>query len=288
MTKTFNGIGVVGAGTMGAGIAQVCALAGLKTVLYDVSHEVLHKVLSLIQQSVQKGIERQKLPQNALYLVEENLLTTPHIQELANNAELIIEAAPEDMTLKLNVFAKLDDICPAKTCFASNTSSLSITALAAVTKRAKQVAGMHFFNPVPQMKLVEIIEGKQTDPNLIDRLCELARLLGKTPVRAKDTPGFIVNRVARAFYGEAFRLLNEGVADVATLDTIMREEGGFAMGPFELMDLIGIDVNYAVSQSVYHAFFQEERFKPHPLQRQMVEAGLLGRKTGRGFYSYDT
>lgn len=288
MTKTFNGIGIVGAGTMGAGIAQVCALAGLKTVLYDISHEVLQKVLNMIQQSVQKGIERQKLPQNALYLVEENLLTTPHIQELANNTELIIEATPEDMALKLNVFAKLDEICPAKTCFASNTSSLSITALAAVTKRARQVAGMHFFNPVPQMKLVEIIEGKQTDPVLMDRLCALTKQLGKTPVRAKDTPGFIVNRVARAFYGEALRMLNEGVADVATLDTIMREEGGFAMGPFELMDLIGIDVNYAVSQSVYHAFFQEERFKPHPLQRQMVEAGLLGRKTGRGFYAYDT
>lgn len=288
MTKTFKSIGIIGAGTMGAGIAQVSALAGLKTVLYDLNPEILKLAKDRLDKAVEKGIAKQKLPRNALYLIEENLILTHTLRDLGDNLDLIIEAVPEDLSLKVNIFSKLDELCPPQTCFASNTSSLSITTLAAATRRPNKVAGMHFFNPVPLMKLVEVIAGKETSPDLVEQLCLLAETMEKTPVRVKDTPGFIVNRVARAFYGEALHLLGDGVADVATLDAIMREEGGFAMGPFELMDLIGIDINYAVTQSVYHAYYQEPRFKPHPIQRQMVEAGFLGRKTGQGFYQYET
>ncbi len=284
--RTFDAVGVVGSGTMGAGIAQMLALAGRKTVLYDVNQEVLQYAMGRLEASVEKGVQRGKFPENALYLMEEHLLTTTNIYELGENLDLIIEAIPEDLGLKAQIFHKLEEVCPDTTCFASNTSSLSITALAGATKRPRRFAGMHFFNPVPQMKLVEVIRGKDTDPAYVEELCVLAEAIGKTPVRVKDSPGFVVNRVARAFYGEAFRLLSENVAEVPVIDTIMREEGGFPMGPFELMDLIGIDVNYAVTQSVYHAYFEEPRFKPHPLQRQMVEAGHLGRKTGQGFYRY--
>lgn len=287
MTKPFSAIGVAGAGTMGAGIAQVCALAGYKTVLYDTSVDVLDRAIGYLYKSVEKGIERHKLPGDAITKIEAHLQTSHTIDVLGENLDLVIEAIPEDLALKQRFFAQLDEMCPKEACFVSNTSSFSITALGSVTKRPEQVAGMHFFNPVPQMKLVEIIQSKSTSEGLLDRLAGLAQFLGKTSVRAKDTPGFIVNRVARSFYGEALRLLDEGVSDVPTIDQIMREEGGFLMGPFELMDLIGIDVNYAVSQSVYHAYFEESRFKPHPLQQQMVEAGHLGRKTGKGFYTYD-
>jgi 3-hydroxybutyryl-CoA dehydrogenase len=234
---------------MGAGIVEVAALAGLTTVLYDV-------------------------------------ITHPTMFEDLKTCDLIIEAIPEDMALKLDLFRKLDALCPPETCFASNTSSLSITAMAEATQRPSQVAGMHFFNPVPKMKLVEIISTPYTTAELSQQLDQLATAMGKTPVHVKDTPGFIVNRVARPFYLEALRMLETGCADVETIDVAMRE-GGFKMGPFELMDLIGLDVNYAVTQSVYHAFEDAERFKPSPIQQQLVEAGHLGRKTGQGFYRYD-
>lgn len=287
MTKPFNTIGIIGSGTMGIGIAQVVALAGYPIVLYDIRQDILDKALDRLKASIEKGIERKKLPENAWDLFQQRCKTITDLAEIDPSVDLVIEAVPEDLALKKQIFGTLDAVCSPQTCLVSNTSSFSITALAAATKRPEQVAGLHFFNPVPQMKLIEVIQGKSTAAELIDRLCQFSESLGKTPVKAKDTPGFIVNRVARAFYGEALRLLNEGVADVATIDNVMREEGGFAMGPFELMDLIGIDINYAVSLSVYEAYFQEDRFKPHPIQRQMVEAEYLGRKTGRGFYTYD-
>lgn len=286
MTKTYKHIGIIGAGTMGGGIAQVCALSGYRVSLYEISANILENGMQRLLKSVKKGMERRKLSENALTVLQENLQATTRFEDLGGSLDLIIEAIPEEMALKQSLFAKLDALCPEETRFASNTSSLSITAMGAATKRPQHVAGLHFFNPVPQMKLVEVVQGKATSETFLDELCAFAQSLGKTPVKAKDTPGFIVNRVARSFYGEAFRLLDEGVADVATIDALMREEGGFPMGPFELMDLIGIDVNYAVTQSVYNAYFQEARFKPHPIQRQMVEAGYLGRKTGQGFYNY--
>ncbi len=288
MTKTFKTVGVIGSGTMGAGIAQVLALSGYKTILYDLNSDILKAAFQRIEKTIQKGIERQKLPENALAILGENLKTTMVLEDFRHAAELVIEAVPEEMSIKQKLFEQLDQICPPETFLASNTSSFSITALASITKRPQRFAGMHFFNPVPLMTLVEVIQGKQTDMEYCEQLCDLAKSLGKTPVKVKDTPGFIVNRVARAFYGEAIRLLGDGVADVATIDTIMREEGGFRMGPFELMDLIGIDINYAVTQSVYEAYFQEPRFKPHWIQQQMVAAGHLGRKSGQGFYHYDS
>jgi 3-hydroxybutyryl-CoA dehydrogenase len=288
MTKTFNAVGVVGAGTMGAGIAMVSALAGIKTVLYDLNTDVLQSAVARLQKTVEKGIEKKKLPADAAETLKAQLSSTSNLSEMAAGLDLVIEAVPEDMALKQKLLQSLDELCPPETCFASNTSSLSITAMASVTKRPENIAGMHFFNPVAQMKLVEIIAGQETCSELVQRLHTLAERIGKTPVIAKDTPGFIVNRVARSFYGEALRLLDEGVADVSTLDVIMRDEGGFAMGPFELMDLIGLDVNFAVTQSVYQACFQESRYKPHPIQQRMVEAGYLGRKTGKGFYTYAT
>jgi 3-hydroxybutyryl-CoA dehydrogenase len=192
----------------------------------------------------------------------------------------------EDLDVKREIFRKLDQIAPPDGILATNTSSLSITSIASMTSTPESVIGMHFFNPPTAMRLIEIVRGRQTSEATVDRIREFALALKKTPVVCSDTPGFIVNRVARPFYGEALRLLGEGVAPVEEIDRIVRESGGFKMGPFELMDLIGIDVNYAVTRSVYEQFFHEPRFRPHPLQRQMVEAGTLGRKTKKGFYTY--
>lgn len=280
-------IAIIGGGTMGRGIAQVCALAGYTTILVDVQAPVLEQAMASIHGMVAKGVEKGKLPADALAQVAQRLTTATDMVAAVAQADLVIEAAPEDMALKQTLFSQLDQAAPPHAILASNTSSLSIDGMAAATQRPAQVVGMHFFNPVPLMALVEVITGLQTDREVVQAVVAVAERLGKTPVVAKNAPGFIVNRVARAYYGEALRLLEQGVADVATLDAMMRDEGGFKMGPFELMDLIGIDINYAVSQSVYEAFFQESRFKPHPLQRAMVESGRLGRKTGQGFYPYE-
>jgi 3-hydroxybutyryl-CoA dehydrogenase len=201
-------------------------------------------------------------------------------------ADLALEAAPEEMGIKRELFQKLDRVLHERALMATNTSSLSVTALAGSVKRPEQFLGLHFFNPPLLMKLVEVIRGDRTGPETMAAGLRFVRALGKTPVEVKDTPAFIVNRVARPFYGEALRLLGENAADPATIDTLMKSLG-FKMGPFELMDFIGLDVNFAVTKSVYHAFFEEARYRPHPIQERMVGAGLLGRKSGRGFYSYE-
>jgi 3-hydroxybutyryl-CoA dehydrogenase len=278
-------VSVIGAGTMGAGIAQVSALAGYEVVLYDVADEVLAQSLDDIRASIDKGVARGKTEAAAAEKAKDAIQLTTSL-ETAAQADLIIEAAPEKLDLKRDIFATLDAAAPEQTILSSNTSSLSISAIAGATKRTDRVVGVHFFNPAHIMKLVEIIRGDFTSDETVAAVQEYVAGVGKTAVLCKDTPAFIVNRVARPFYGEALRLLGENAADPATLDKLMRSIG-FRMGPFELIDLIGCDVNLAVTQSVYDAYFQEPKYRPHPIQKRMVESGRLGRKTGSGFYNYD-
>jgi 3-hydroxybutyryl-CoA dehydrogenase len=214
------------------------------------------------------------------------LSTTTSLDELAD-ADLVIEAAPERLDLKQRIFEELDRITPASAILATNTSTLSVTQIASTTATPERVVGIHFFNPPPLMPLIEVVEGAETAAEVMETAMEFARRLGKKPVRVKDVPGFIVNRVARPFHLEGLRLLEQGAAPVETIDHLFREAGGFRMGPFELQDLIGLDINYAASQSVYDAYHHAPRFRPSPLQRQKVESGHLGKKTGRGWYRYD-
>lgn len=283
MTKT---IGIIGAGTMGSGIAQVAALSGFEVVIHDVSPAVLQSAMTRIREDLKRSVDRERI--SATQATEALAAIHPR-KSFADigHAALVIEAAVEDLEVKREIFKKLDGVVATDTILATNTSSLSITAIASLTKMPESVVGMHFFNPPPAMKLVEVVRGSQTSDATVQTTVEIAVQMKKTPVVCSDTPGFIVNRVARPFYGEALRLLGEGIATVEEIDRIVKNEGGFRMGPFELMDLIGIDINYAVTQSVYEQFFHEPRFRPHPIQRKMVESGMLGKKTGKGFYSYE-
>ncbi len=280
-------IGVVGAGTMGAGIAQVAAQAGFQTIIYDVSQEFIDKGLGSIRSFIQRSRERGKLTPEQEKQILARLSGSLTLEGLSG-ACLVIEAAPEKIELKREIFEKLDSLCGPEALLATNTSSLSVTAIAATTKHPERAVGMHFFNPPPLMALVEVIQGEQTLPESIQRAVELVRKMGKTPVSAKDTPGFVVNRIARPFYNEALRILGDGDATVETIDRIMKDAGKFRMGPFELMDLIGNDVNFATTNSLYEAFFHDPRFRPSPIQHRMFQAGHLGRKTGKGFYTYDS
>ncbi len=281
-TSSPSLFGVCGAGTMGSGIAYAAALAGYRVVLFDINEVALGRGAHQIGRYLQGSVERGRLDQDEANEIRARVTTTGSLEDFAG-AEIVVEAVVERLDLKQELFAKLEDILPSDAILASNTSSLAITAIGAKLKHPERVVGMHFFNPAHIMKLVEVIQGYRTSEETMTRTSEISTRLGKTPVRATDTPGFIVNRVARNFYGEAFRIVGEGAATHEQVDRCMKSIG-FKMGPFELMDLIGIDVNFAVTESVYAQYFYEARFRPHLIQRKMVESGLLGKKSGKGFY----
>lgn len=278
-------VGIIGAGAMGSGIAQVAATAGHEVFLFDTNASVLDKAKSNLESTLKKLVEKQKLTQdNANAIVNR----TKFVTELSafKNCKLIIEAIIENLEVKQKVFTDLENIVSKECVLASNTSSLSIASIASSCKNPERVLGIHFFNPAPIMPLVEIIPGILSDTKILDESKKLIDSWGKLTVLTKDTPGFIVNRVARSFYSEAIRMHEEGIADFATIDWAMKEIGGFKMGPFELMDFIGNDVNYKVTESVWTQFFFEPRFKPSLTQKRLYEAKLFGRKSGRGYYNY--
>lgn len=278
-------VGVIGAGTMGAGIAQTAAAAGHPVLLYDVRPEAAQRALAGIAAALERLVSKGKLAAAEQQALVDRIAPCTELAALAP-AALIVEAIIEDADAKRSLFAALEGVVGDETILASNTSSLSITALGSGLRRPQRLVGMHFFNPVPLMALVEIVTGLATLPQVAETAFATARAWGKHPVYTKSTPGFIVNRVARPYYAEALRVLQEGGGDIATLDAVLREAGGFPMGPFELMDLIGHDVNFEVTRSVYNAFYQDRRFTPSLIQQELLAAGYLGRKTGRGFYAY--
>lgn len=276
-------VGVVGSGAMGAGIAQVAAAAGHQVVLFDSNAVALEKAKNNLTATLQKLQEKGKIS-NAAEIIGRFSFAAD--MSAFKDCGLIIEAIVEKLDIKKTVFAELEKIVSADCVLATNTSSLSVTSIAAACTKADRVMGLHFFNPAPLMALVEIIPAVQTEPSLIPLAKELMLQWRKAPVVTKDTPGFIVNRVARPFYGEAIRIYEEGIADIATIDWALTELGGFRMGPFTLTDYIGHDVNYVVTETVFSSFFFDPRYKPSFSQKRLLEAGWLGRKTGRGFYNY--
>lgn len=277
-------IAVCGAGTMGAGIAQIAAYSGFKTLLYDIQESGLEKAKAQIEKSLAGAVSKGKLSVEDKEGTLQRISYTTNIKDCV--ADVIIEAIIEQLPAKIELFQQLAANNAESTILASNTSSLSISAIAEGVNDPSRVVGMHFFNPAHLMKLVEVVSGKHTAPETAGIIYELALQLGKVPVRVKDSPGFIVNRVARLYYLEAMKIAEEKVADFSDIDQLL-EGVGFKMGPFALMDLIGNDVNLAVSQSLYEAFDEAPRFKPSILQEQRVKEGKLGRKTGLGFYRYE-
>ncbi|MGW8122608.1 3-hydroxyacyl-CoA dehydrogenase NAD-binding domain-containing protein [Roseivirga echinicomitans] len=276
-------IGVVGAGTMGQGIAQISALAGYSVVLYDLQASALDTAKLNIEDNLDKGIARGKVTKEEKNQTVSNITFSTDFEEL--KADIIIEAIVERLDVKKELFEKLEKQNSEKTILASNTSSIPITRIARDLKHPERFVGMHFFNPAHIMKLVEVISGVATSEAISNTVFELAKQLGKVPVMAKDAPGFIVNRVARNFYVEGLKVLEEGVSDVKGIDRLV-EASGFKMGPFRLMDLIGVDTNFSVTTSMFNAFYQDPKFRPSRIQEQKVDAGHHGRKSGKGFYDY--
>ncbi|MBN8703298.1 MAG: 3-hydroxybutyryl-CoA dehydrogenase [Bacteroidetes bacterium] len=278
-------IGIIGSGAMGSGIAQVAATAGHKTFIFDTNTAALQKSKDAIYLSLQKLVEKQRITTEKASSIQSNLQFVSSLQDF-KNCGLIIEAIVEILEVKQNLFTELESIVSNDCILASNTSSLSIASIASSCKLNNRVIGIHFFNPAPIMPLVEIIPAITTNAATTKTAKQLIDSWGKQTVLAKDTPGFIVNRVARSFYGESIRLYEEGFADFATIDWALKQFGGFKMGPFELMDFIGNDINYKVTESVWEQFFFEPRFKPSLTQKRLFEAKLFGRKSGKGYYDY--
>jgi 3-hydroxybutyryl-CoA dehydrogenase len=278
-------VAVVGAGAMGAGIAQVAAVAGHPVRLLDNRPGAAEQAVAGIRAQLAKLADKGKMSAEAAQAASDRLSAVDSSAELAG-CGLVVEAIVENLEVKRGLFRELEAICGDACILATNTSSISVTSIAAGLQRPERLVGLHFFNPAPLMALVEIVSGLATDSGLAAVLFDTAAAWGKTPVHARSTPGFIVNRVARPYYAEGLRLLHEGSADCATIDAVMREAGGFRMGPFELMDMIGHDVNFAVTTSVWNAFYNDPRFLPSLIQQELVEAGFIGRKSGRGFYDY--
>ncbi len=273
---------ICGAGTMGSGIAQVSAMAGFSTLLFDVSEAAVEKAATRLRSDLQKLVDKGRLTAAEKEAALARLSFLSDINRC--KADVVIEAIVEKAEAKISLFRQLAEINSPQTIFATNTSSLSVTAIAGALPQPERVAGLHFFNPAPLMKLVEVVKGEQTAGSVVQQLANLAKAFGKVPVVCKDSPGFIVNRVARPYYIESLRLAEEGIAPYEAIDRLL-EGAGFKMGPFRLMDLIGNDINYAVSCSVYEQLGQPERLKPSYLQKEKVEKGELGKKTGKGYYS---
>ncbi len=297
MVTSVNTVAVVGAGTMGQGIVQVFAAAGFKTKLFDIDEKLIHDGMATIQKNLVAAVEKGILSPDQRLQIEKNIILCGALSEV--KADLIIEAVIEKLDVKQGLLREIESInasayaegrplAPAgkqKAILVTNTSSLSVTRIAAALNKPERCVGLHFFNPAHRMKLVEVIAGTSTDPELVDQMMELSKKIGKIPVRVKDSPGFIVNRVARHFYVESLKVLEEESCDVPGIDKLLRS-AGFRMGPFELMDLIGVDTNFSVTESLYQAFYPDPKFMPSKLQQQLIDAGHLGRKTGKGFYDY--
>ena len=278
-------VAIIGSGTMGSGIAQVAATAGCSVKIYDTNQDALKNSKSGLEKTLVMLLEKGKIDSAEKQRIGNSISYVNQLEDLSDS-ELIIEAIIENLEIKRKLFADLEAIVSENTILASNTSSLSIASIAASCKKSDRVIGIHFFNPAPLMQLVEVVPAIQTSQEVLDITVATISNWNKVVAVAKDTPGFIVNRVARPFYGEALRIYEEGKADFATIDWAMKTFGGFRMGPFELMDFIGHDVNYIVTETVFTAFYFDPRYKPSFTQKRLLEAGFLGRKSGRGFYNY--
>lgn len=278
-------VGIIGSGAMGSGIAQVAATAGHSVAIYDTNKSALEKAKTGLESTLKKLVDKQKISQQKATEISSLITYVDDLKSFAD-CELIIEAVVENLEVKQKLFSELENIVSAECILASNTSSLSITSIASACKKTNRVLGIHFFNPAPLMPLVEIIPGISTDKNVVETSRKLIDSWGKTTVLAKDTPGFIVNRIARSYYGESIRIAEEGIADYATIDWALKEFGGFKMGPFELMDFIGNDINYKVTETVWEQFFYEQKFKPSFTQKRLFEAKYFGKKSGKGYYDY--
>ncbi len=278
-------VAIIGSGTMGSGIAQVAATAGCEVKIYDTNLDALAKSKSNLENTLSKLVEKTKIDEHEKFRIENNISYAHTLGELSHS-DLVIEAIIENMEIKRKLFSELENYVSPETILASNTSSLSIASIAASCQKPERVIGIHFFNPAPLMQLVEVIPAVQTSEEVLKTTIKTISDWKKVVAVAKDTPGFIVNRVARPFYSESLRIYDEGEADFATIDWALKTIGGFRMGPFELMDMIGHDVNYVVTETVFTAFYFDPKFKPSFTQKRLLEAGFLGRKSGRGFYNY--